>query len=115
MDLAALLEGGTVGNSESSDTSALDVLIPLLVGGILAAVGIIGWHLYSYLRSGEWPPLSIITVLLWLDIDWVRSPSDWAGVHKILNVIPLSLAAFAVGVAPIWLWTWWDDAKRHSV
>jgi|SRR3989304_2915766 len=99
-------------SSRSSDTSALDILIPILGVGLLAAIGIIGWQIYTYLKLGEWTSLSIITVLRWFSADWARSPSDWAGVHKILNEIPLSLTAFVAGVAPIGVWLWWHERSR---
>lgn len=98
--------------SGSSAGSALDILIPLLGAGVLAAIGIVGWQIYSYLKLGEWPSLSIITVLLWFNVDWARSADDWAGVHKILNAFPLSLATFVAGIAPIGIWLWWDERSR---
>ncbi len=96
----------------SGDSSPLDILMPILGAGILAAVGMLGWQIYSYLRLGEWPSLSIITALLWLNVDWARSPNDWAGVHKILDAIPLSLTAFLAGIAPIGVWLWWDERSK---
>jgi hypothetical protein len=99
-------------NAGSSDSSPLDILVPILGAGILATVGIIGWQIYSYLRLGEWQSLSIITALLWLNVDWARLPSDWAGVHKILDAIPLSLTALVAGIAPIGLWLWWDERSK---
>ena len=99
-------------NSESSDTSPLDILIPILALGVLGAIGIIGWQIYSYLKLGEWHSLSVITVLRWCNIEWANSPSDWAGVHKILNEFPLSLASFVTGIAPVGLWLWWDERSK---
>src|SRR5437016_2170004 len=99
-----------MGNSKSSDPLAL--LLPIFFIGVLTAVGIVGWQLYSYLRSGAWPSLSIMSVLLWLDVDWARAPSDWVGVHKLLSQLPLSLAFLVAGVAPVLAWSWWEDANR---
>ncbi len=96
----------------SSELSPLDILVPILGAGILATVGILVWQIYSYLRLGEWPSLSIITALHWLNVDWARSPHDWAGVHKVLDAMPLSLTAFVAGMAPIGVWLWWDDRSK---
>ena len=97
---------------KSSDTSALDMLIPILAVGVLAAIGIIGWQFYSYLKLGEWPSLSVITLLRWFNIEWAGAPSDWVGVHMILNEFPLSLAALFAGMVPIGLWLWWDERSK---
>ncbi len=102
-------ESQRLASSELSDTSALDILIPILGLGVLTAIGIVGWQIYSYLKLGEWPSLSVISVLSWCNIEWARSPSDWVGVHRILNEFPLSLASFFAGIAPIALWLWWDE------
>lgn len=99
-------------SSESSDTSPLDVLIPVLGLGVLTAIGIMGWQIYAYLKFGEWPSLSVITILSWCNIEWARSPSDWVGVHKTLNAFPLSLASFVIGIAPVSLWLWWDKRPK---
>ena len=96
----------------SGESSPLDILVPILVVVILATVGILVWQIYSYLRFGEWPSLSVITALLWLNVDWARSPRDWAGVHKALEAIPLSLTAFVAGMTPIGIWLWWDERSK---
>ena len=82
----------------------LHYLVPILLIGFAAAIGIIGWQGYSYLRFGQWPALSIVAVLQWLQIDWARSPRDWMGLHELLDAIPLSLAAFVAGIVPLSVW-----------
>ena len=99
-------------SAQPADSSPLDILVPILGAGTLAAVGIVGWQIYSYLRLGAWQPLSIITALTWLNVDWARSPHDWVGVHKVLTGIPLSLAALLGGMAPIGVWLWWDERSK---
>ena len=105
-------ESRRAASSESSDTSPLDILIPILALGVLAAIGIVGWQIYSYLKFSEWHSLSVISALRWCDIEWARSPSNWVGVHKILNEFPLSLASFVIGMAPVGLWLWWDERSE---
>jgi hypothetical protein len=98
--------------AQVSDSSPLDILMPILAAGIVAAIAIVGWQVYTYLKVGAWQSLSVITALLWLHIDWARSPHDWMGVHKVLNGIPLSLTAFLMGIAPMGVWLWWDERSR---
>lgn len=86
----------------------LDYLVPLLLVSIFAAIGILGWQVYSYLRYGEWSALSAIVVLRWLNVGWAHSPRDWVGLHDLLDAIPLSMIALAAGVVPIGSWLWWE-------
>ena len=99
-------------NAQSSDASPLDVLVPILGVGILSAFGIVGWQVYAYLKLGAWQALSVVTALVWLNVDWARSPHDWVGVHKLLDGMPLSLTAFLAGIAPIGVWLWWDERSK---
>ena len=77
-------------SSDNNDISTL-ALIFLLFGGI----GVLGWQAYGYLRFGVWTPISIITVLEWMQIQWAYSPTDWVGLHNIFQSIPLSVAMFS--------------------
>jgi hypothetical protein len=98
--------------SSANNLSPVDIFMRILGAGIVAAIGILGWQVYTYLKLGIWQSLSVITALLWLNIDWARSPHDWLGVYKVLDGMPLSLAAFLIGVAPIGVWLWWDERSR---
>ncbi len=98
--------------TESNATSAFDILIPILVCGILGAIGILGWQVYTYLKFGEWHQLSVITALRWSSIEWAFSPTKWIGIYKILDGFPLSLASFFAGIIPIGLWVWWDERPK---
>jgi len=85
-----------VTESYRSDPVVIGFLV--LVGSIVIALGILVWQAYTYLRFGHWLPLSIVTALQWIDIEWAASPSDWIGFHKFLDATPLSLAIFLTGL-----------------
>jgi hypothetical protein len=76
-------------SSENNDIGAI-ALILLLLGGL----GVLGWQVYEYLRLGVWTPISIITALEWMQVQWAYSPNDWVGLHNILEKMPLSMAMF---------------------
>ena len=75
--------------SENNDISAI-ALILLLFGGL----GVLGWQVYEYLKLGVWTPISIITALEWMQVQWAYSPNDWVGLHNIFQKIPLSVVMF---------------------
>lgn len=77
-----------------------DESIGAMFGGLLAtaAVCVVGWQVYTYLRHDIWTPVSIITALQWMDMNWAWRPSDWLGFYNILLKIPLSVSLFVVGV-----------------
>lgn len=74
-------------SSESDNIRAI-ALILLLFGGL----GVMGWQIYGYLKFGVWMPISIITALEWMQVQWAHSPNDWIGLHNIVQKIPLSVA-----------------------
>lgn len=96
----------------STGPELLGYLVWVLLLGFLGAAAILGWQFYGYLRSGEWPALSMIALLQWLHIDWARSPRDWAGLHELLDAIPMSLAALLGGIVPIGIWLWWNERSN---
>jgi hypothetical protein len=88
----------------------------LIAYGCLAAfLWLIGTQIYSWFRTGDWTHIGVIdgvrTVLarccvqdgdfgrLTSLLHWLENPADWLGMHKVLEVIPASLALFAVSIA----------------
>jgi hypothetical protein len=67
--------------------------ISLMLCGFL----VLGWQVYEYLRYSFWMPISVITGLSWIKLEWALNPTDWIGVFNILSNIPLSLALVVVG------------------
>jgi hypothetical protein len=70
-----------------------------LVGyGCLAAfLWLTGTQIYRWFRAGDWTHIGdtgrIATLMHWLD-----APVDWLGVHKVLEIVPASLALFAASI-----------------
>lgn len=65
-----------------------------LYGGVI----VLGWQILSYLGHGFWSPVSIITGLKSMELQWAIAPDSWFGLHNILRNIPLSLTLGGLGV-----------------
>ena len=84
-----------------------------LLGGamLLGMVGIWVVQLYSYLRFGEWIPVSVLTLLSQVAGPkmqlWTVAPDNWQGLHSIMGWIPLSALLFVVGAG-----TWSAGERR---
>jgi hypothetical protein len=84
-------------------------------GGLAAFLWLISVQLYRWFRDGEWTHIgvsdglrSVLTrccvnagdtgrlAALW---HWLDAPVDWLGLHKVLEVVPASLALFALSIA----------------
>lgn len=101
-------------SSSDTDTSAwspFDALFPFAGVCLVAAVGVVAWQLYTFLRFGSWPPFSVITVLQWCDVGWASFPRDWLGIHRVLLAFPLSLAFVVLGVGPLFAYMTWSERK----
>jgi hypothetical protein len=87
-----------------------------LVGyGCLAAfLYLIGLQIYLWFREGEWTHLGLSDgIRIGLShccvkdgdagrlvslVHWLDTPADWLGLHKVLEIVPASLALFAVSI-----------------
>ena len=69
--------------------------------GLFGGLGMLGYQIYMYLRSGEWYSFSVITGLRWLNVQWAFYPKEWIGLYKILDDFPLSLGIFICGFIPL--------------
>lgn len=80
--------------------SKMDILVPALFGAasLVIGFGLLFWQSYHFLRYGSWPSISLITFSsIFLSSSWISSPTDWQGIHWILEKIPASLAFLALG------------------
>jgi hypothetical protein len=58
----------------------------------VAGCGIILFQIYAYLRFSTWVSISVIDVAAYFSNDaWLSSPTDWNGLHSLLNMVPASL------------------------
>jgi len=92
---------------------AIDVKEGLSTWGHLAAFGmlvagpcLLGWQCYRWMRDGEWPPVSVITALQWMEVKWSLGPTDWLGLFKLLEQIPLWIALIFAGVGAFKVVEW---------
>ena len=69
------------------------------------AVVIVGFQALSYLKSGVWPKWVLMnlidSVLPTPFIQWLSSPNDWYGLHKVISsiLIEVPISVDAVGLA----------------
>ncbi len=84
-------------------------------GCLAAFLYLISVQVYRWFRQGEWTHIGMIDGLrIGLDhccarsagsgraaafLQWLDSPVDWLGMHKVLEVVPASLALFAASIA----------------
>ncbi len=83
-------------------------------GGLAAFLYLIGTQLYRWFREGEWAHFGVTDGLrivlsncgvkdgdtgrLTALLHWLDTPVDWLGLHKVLEVVPASLALFALSI-----------------
>ena len=70
--------------------------------GALVALGIVLWQIYIFLKSGQWLSLSVISALNWCQVEWAIVPTEWFGLYKVLNWLPLSLTSLIIGSMPFY-------------
>jgi hypothetical protein len=87
----------------------------LLGYGCLAAfLLLIGSQIYRWFRDGEWSHFGVVegmrmgltrccvndgdTGRLAALVHWLDAPVDWLGLHKVLEILPASLALFALSI-----------------
>jgi hypothetical protein len=84
-------------------------------GCLLAFLCLIGLQSYRWFREGEWTHIGMNDGLraglvhccvkdgetgrLSALMHWLDAPLDWLGLHKVFDVIPASLALFAISIA----------------
>jgi hypothetical protein len=84
-------------------------------GCLIAFLTLVGMQVYHWFRDGEWAHLGMNDGLriglvrccvkdgdtgrLAAFMQWLDAPANWFGIHKIFEVIPASLALFAVSIA----------------
>ena len=92
-------------------------VVGALIGyGCLAAfLYLVGTQVYRWFREGEWTHLGLNDGLriglghccvkagdtgrLAGFMHWLDAPVDWLGLHKVFDVVPASLALFALSIA----------------
>jgi hypothetical protein len=97
-------------------------------GCLAAFLSLIGTQVYRWFRQGEWTHIGMSdgmrigllrccvkdgdTGRLAAFLQWLDSPVTWLGMHKVLEVVPASLALFAVSIAGNSLYIYCSDRLR---
>lgn len=97
-------------------------------GGLAAFSSLVGLQGYWWFKEGEWTHVSlgdgIRAVLDRMHISddatgrlaglshWLDAPVNWLGLHKVVEVLPASLALFAVAILGNFLFVYGADRLR---
>jgi hypothetical protein len=84
-------------------------------GCLIAFLYLVGTQTYRWFRDGEWTHIGLSDGMrdglarccvadtdsgkLAEFVQWLSSPVDWLGLHRVFEVIPASLALFLVSIA----------------
>jgi hypothetical protein len=99
-------------------------------GCLAAFLYLVGMQLHGWFRQGEWTHIGMgdgikvglmhccvrdeVAGRLTDFLHWWDSPVSWLGLHKVFEVIPASLALFAVSIAGNSLFIFCKDRLRAS-
>ena len=83
-------------------------------GGLAVFVCLVSVQVYRWLRDGEWLHIGIADGLRFglvhccvkdgdtgwpaAIVQWLDSPANWLGMHKAFEIVPASLALFALSI-----------------
>jgi hypothetical protein len=101
-------------------------------GCLAAFLYLISLQIYRWFREGDWTHFAVADGLqLWLTrccvkdgdtgrlaalVHWLEAPTDWMGLHKVLEILPASLALFALSILGNSIFIYcrdWSDARRR--
>ena len=107
-----------------------------VVGGVIgygclaAFLGLLGMQAYWWFKEGEWKHVSlgdgIRAVLDRMHIaddapgrlarlyHWLEAPVNWLGLHKVIEILPASLALFAVAIFGNFILVYATDRLRET-
>ena len=97
-------------------------------GCLAAFLGLVGFQAYRWFREGEWTHIGVCdglrAVLSHWGVTpdstgrlsalsyWVDAPVEWLGLHRVLEVLPASLALFAISVLGNSIFIYMSDRIR---
>jgi hypothetical protein len=101
-------------------------------GCLAAFLYLITLQIYRWFREGDWTHFGVVEGMrFWLTrccvkdgdtgrlaalVHWLDTPADWVGLHKVLEVLPASLALFALSILGNSIFIYcrdWIDAHRR--
>jgi hypothetical protein len=99
-------------------------------GCLAAFLILVGMQVYRWLRDGEWTHMGMSEGLrigllhccvkdgntgrLAAFMQWLDSPMNWLGMHKVFEIVPASLALFAVSIAGNSIFIYCSDRLRKN-
>jgi hypothetical protein len=99
-------------------------------GCLAAFLGLVGLQVYRWFKEGEWTHISLAdgirAMLGHLHIPddatsrlarlshWLDAPVDWLGLHKLVEILPASLALFSIAVLGNFIFVYGTDRLRRS-
>jgi hypothetical protein len=113
-------------------TRAMSIIGAVLGYGCLALfLWLVSSQIYRWFRDGEWTHVGMIDGLRSAALEccakngadgklagflsWLDSPVDWLGLHRVFEVIPASLALFAVSIVGNCLFIYFRDRTPQRV
>lgn len=118
------------------------VILPRIIGAFGATLGygclaaflyLVSLQIYRWFRDGDWTHFGVAEGLrVWLTrccvkdgdtgrlaalVHWLDAPLDWLGLHKVLEILPASLALFLLSILGNSIFIYcrdWSDARRRS-
>ena len=64
--------------------------------GFIAAIGVVGYQLVNWFKTGVWKSFDFISFLGEFS-NWAKAPDDWIGLHKLIETVPLTVGLFLIG------------------
>jgi hypothetical protein len=102
-------------------------------GCLAAFLYLISLQIYRWFREGDWTHFGVADGMqVWLTrccvkdgdtgrlaalVHWLEAPTDWMGLHKVLEILPASLALFALSILGNSIFIYcrdWSDARRRA-
>lgn len=127
--MSARLRGDSAMTGRDSSWRIVSVLGGIVGYGCLAAfLSLVGLQVYRWFKEGAWTQISlgdgIRAVLDRMHIandatghlarlsHWLDAPVNWLGLHKVIEVLPASLALFCVAISGNFLFVYGADRLR---
>ena len=94
------------------DRFVVPAVMLCIFAAFLTSVGILGWQVMTWLKTGVWPAMPTGDYLFTTQIlgsqacAWIAQPDSWQGLHRIVVGLldyPLWLSTFMVGVGLMWV------------
>jgi hypothetical protein len=97
-------------------------------GCLAAFLCLVGMQVYRWFKEGEWRHVSVADgiriVLNHMHVSedasgrlarlshWLDAPVDWLGLHKVVEVLPASLALFSIAILGNFVFVYGSDRLR---